>query len=71
MAGVADAERIIRSPDQCPAKYLPEVSLLHRNTRSIMDAKALPYYVQAQIASKGYLSVEDVADLYDSPRRPE
>ena len=32
-----------------------------------MDANALPYYVQAQIAAKGYYSVEDVADLYDSP----
>ena len=53
---VVDADRMTRSPSDCPDKYSDLVNKLHRNTRTTMDAKALPYSVQAQIASKGYFT---------------
>jgi hypothetical protein len=64
---MTEVHRMVRSPEACPDVYEVMVAKLHSTTRKLMDAKALPYSVQAQISAKGYVSAEDVADLYDDP----
>ena len=63
---MADDDRMKRSPDACPKAYEAEVNLLDRTVINLFNSKKLPYYIQASIAAKGYVSMEDVGDLYDS-----
>ena len=34
-----------------------------------MDLKGLPYFVQAELATKGYTQLEDLADRWDTPQK--
>lgn len=63
--GMADS--LARAPDECPAIYKDKVALLHNNVRSLMELKQLPYMIQAKLAEEGYVTMEDIADQWDSP----
>ena len=39
---------------------------LTRQTRTLLDLKVIPYYIQAQLGDAGYITVEDLADRWHS-----
>ena len=55
-----------RSPDEVPAIYEADLAKLRKQCRTIMDLKMVPYFIQSALAKGGYLSVEDLADRWDT-----
>ena len=56
-----------KAPDPVPQAFEPEVLRLHKQTRSLLDLKMVPYYIQHQLAQEGYVTIEDLADRWDTP----
>jgi hypothetical protein len=58
-------DSLSKPPDAVPSCYEHEIQKLTRQAKSILDLKAVPYYIQASLASEGYVTVEDLADRWD------
>ena len=58
-----------RSPDEVPLIYEADLMRLHKQCRTILDLKMVPYFIQASLAQGHYLSVEDIADRWDTPEQ--
>ena len=56
-----------RSPDEIPALYAADLEKLHKQCRRILDLKMVPYFIQAALAKEGYVTVEDLADRWNTP----
>ena len=58
---------LAKSPDPVPPQYENDISTLHKQVRTLMDLKQIPYMIQAALAAEEYRSIEDIADRWNSP----
>jgi hypothetical protein len=57
---------LAKAPDPVPAAYLANIELLHKQVRTLMDLKQLPYMVQHNFSEDEYRSMEDIADRWNT-----
>ena len=60
-------EHQCKAPGPVPFAFEADVLKLHKQTRTPLDLKMVPYYIQQQLASDGYVTIEDLADRWDTP----
>ena len=57
-----------RAPANIPTAYETSLATVSKPARTLMDLKGLPYFVQHQLATGGYVTLEDLADRWDTPQ---
>lgn len=60
------SDNLVCAPAEIPSQFLPDLELLHKQTRTLFDYKKVPYFIQANFAKEKYCSVEDLADRWDT-----
>ena len=50
-----------------PTANKADVDKLHQSVRTLLTHKAIPWQVQAKLARDGYVTMEDLADRWDTP----
>ena len=56
---------MVRPPDPAPPCLEAGALKLTRQSRTLLDLKVIPYYIQDQLGDAGYITVEDLADRWD------
>jgi hypothetical protein len=57
---------LAKAPDAIPQQYEAHMESLHKQVRTLMDLKQIPYMVQSNLAEEEYCSMEDIADRWNS-----
>ena len=60
-------DRLAKAPDSVPAQYEAHIDLLHKQVRTLMDLKQIPYMAQSKLSEEEYRSMGDIADRWNSP----
>lgn len=58
------SDKISRPPDEVPACYEAARAKITRQMKRILDLKATPYYIQANLADEGFVTLEDLVDCW-------
>ena len=56
-----------KPPDEVPDKFKEDVAKLHKPLAAILVGKEIPWAAQAALGASGYVTVEDLADRWDTP----
>ena len=58
-----------KPPEPVPDALQGDIGKLHRNLATLLAAKQIHWVIQARLANDGYVTVEDLADRWDSPEQ--
>ena len=58
---------LVIPPTEIPDANKADVDKLHQSVRTLLTHKAIPWQVQAKLARDGYVTMEDLADRWDTP----
>ena len=58
---------LVIPPAEIPDANKVDVDKLHQSVRTLLTHKAIPWQVQAKLARDGYVTMEDLADRWDTP----
>ena len=58
---------LVIPPTEIPDANKVDVDKLHQSVRTLLTHKAIPWQVQAKLARDGYVTMEDLADRWDTP----
>ena len=53
-------------PADIPADLAEDVEKLHQSVRTLLTHKSIPWQVMAKLAQDGYVTMEDLADRWDT-----
>ena len=56
-----------KPPDEVPDEFKEDVAKLHKPLAAILVGKEIPCAAQAALGASGYVTVEDLADRWDTP----
>ena len=56
-----------KPPDEVPDEFKEDVAKLHKPLAAILVGKEIPWAAQAALGASGYVTVEDLADRWDTP----
>ena len=60
-----------KPPDEVPDEFKEDVAKLHKPLAAILVGKEIPWAAQAALGASGYVTVEDLADRWDTPAARE
>ena len=56
-----------KPPDEVPDEFKEDVAKLHKPLAAILVGKEISWAAQAALGASGYVTVEDLADRWDTP----
>eukprot|EP00435_Cladocopium_sp_Y103_P060109 s690_g21.t2 len=57
---------LVFPPAEVPADIKEDVEKLHQSVRTLLITKGIPWQVMARLATEGYVTMEDLADRWDT-----
>jgi len=57
---------LVLPPAEIPAGLADDVGKLHQSVRTLLTHKSIPWQVMAKLAQDGYVTMEDLADRWDT-----